>query len=79
MTILMPVYLRASYHRHRHYGSEKVAYLCGLLDDAHDGHLQRFSRQGGTSLLRRPLPLQPNPTNPTPGAENPIPMLSSSI
>jgi hypothetical protein len=30
----------------------------------------------GASPLPRPLPLQPNPTNPTLGAENPIPMRS---
>jgi hypothetical protein len=48
-------------------------------DDAHDGPLQAYSRQGGTSLLRRALPLQPDPTNPTLGAENPIPMLFSSL
>jgi hypothetical protein len=33
----------------------------------------------GASPLPRPLPLQPNPTNPTLGAENPIPMLFSSL
>jgi hypothetical protein len=50
MTILMPVYLRASYHRHVHrhrvdrIGKPLPRYRDG--DDAHDGPLRAYSRQG---------------------------------
>ena len=50
MTILMPVYLRASYHRHVHrhrvnrIGKPLPRYHDGR--DAHDGHLRAYSRQG---------------------------------
>jgi hypothetical protein len=46
MTILMPVYLRASYHRHRvnRIGKPLPRYHDGR--DAHNGHLRAYSRQG---------------------------------
>jgi hypothetical protein len=50
MTILMPVYLRASYHRHVHrhrvnrIGKPLPRYHDGR--DAHDGPLRAYSRQG---------------------------------
>jgi hypothetical protein len=83
MTILMRVYLRASYHRHVHrhrvnrIGKPLPRYHDG--DDAHDGPLRAYSREGGASLLPRPLPLQPDPTNPTRRARSPLPMRLSNL
>jgi hypothetical protein len=50
MTILMPVYLRASCHRHgeRHgeIGLGKLLPRCHDGDDTHDGNIQAYSREG---------------------------------
>jgi hypothetical protein len=68
MTILMPAYLRASYHRHgfRHRRNA----LPKRLPRRRIGDTPRMMNcecylDRGAPLLPRPLPLQPNPTNPT--------------
>jgi len=46
-------------------------------DDAHDGHLRAYSRQGMRRYVVCSLsPYQPNPTNPTRRARSPVPMRS---
>jgi hypothetical protein len=63
MTVNWWCVLGASLHRHgdrhRENGLDK---RFSRHHDARDAHLRVFSRQGGVSVLRRPLPLQPNPT-----------------
>jgi hypothetical protein len=67
--------------RHRHGERQRRNALPKRLtrrrdgDDAHDDELRVRSRQG-PSLLRRPLPFQPDPTNPTHRARSPLPMRS---
>jgi hypothetical protein len=80
MTILMPVYLRASYHRHVHrhrvncIGKPLPRYHDGR--DAHDGHLRAYSRQGAHLYFVGSLTPSTNPTNPTRRARSPVPMRS---
>jgi hypothetical protein len=77
MTILMRVYLRASYHRHVH--RHRVNRIGKLLpryhdgDDAHDDDIRAYSRQGMRRYFLGPYPF--NLTRRTRRTEQGVPYL----